>query len=413
MRLGVFIDGTFIPERDGASTRFAKMPRHLADQGTDIVVFHCYRGWSDLARISSEPFRTYFFPPEVFYNDLDCVTRIARDERLDIIQMNDAETVQRIGYPLADALDLRVVYEAHYHTSTLATALDAPPSRIEALKTLEADMAKHVDHLIVFTEADRQRWVSLSEFPKSRISVVPFGVEAVVAESAATKRHSIVFLGNLFYEPNRRAVQRIVSEILPIVRSLRPCTQAVIVGDIPTDLREQCVAADIEVTGEVADPLPWLLEAAVGLAPVSEGSGIRAKILQYLGAGVPVVATEPAAEGLTLPSVFLENSSQAAALRCVDILERPSHYEFVVRQTGTILRRGLLWRDIAHVATGVYSNLMNSPPLRRPSANLLSPDLPMWIQEVFRNGRFIDADTSPLGSYRFGVAGRGEFKTFS
>jgi polysaccharide biosynthesis protein PslH len=413
MRIGVFIDGTFIPERDGASTRFAKMPRHLSEQGVHVVVFHCYRGWSDLRRIASEPFPTYFFPPAVFYNDFECLARIVREERLDIIQMNDAETVQRIGYPLAESLGLRLVYEAHYHTSTLAASLDAPPDRVDALRALEKDVSQHIDRLIVFTDADRRRWVSLSGFPESRISVVPFGVDPVPGADASDARHSIVFLGNLFYEPNQRAARRIASEIVPVVERIRSGTPTVVIGDIPNWLRAECAAAGITVTGEVRDPSAWLLKGAVGIAPISEGSGVRAKILQYLAAGMPVVATPIAAESLHLPAVFLEDGARATALRCVDMLERPYHYKPFVSRTTSMLQQGLLWRDIAQLAQGVYGEVMSGAPVARPAKQLVAPCMPLWIEEVFRNGRFRDADTSALGRYRFGLAAHGALRTYS
>jgi hypothetical protein len=224
----------------------------------------------------------------------------------------------------------------------------------------------------------------------------------------------MVFIGNLFYEPNRRAVERIAVEILPAVRSERPTATAVVVGDIPRDLRTLCLRAGIEVVGEVADPTPWLTQATLGLAPVSEGSGVRVKILQYLAAGLPVVATSVAAEGLTFPAVFLEDDSQAAALRCADMLTRPEHYEPFVRCTAALLRERFLWRDIAQTAGSVYSTVLSrSTQLRPRDERPASPGLPMWIQEVLKKGRFATADTGTLGNYRFGLAEHGQVRTSS
>jgi glycosyltransferase involved in cell wall biosynthesis len=413
MRLGVFIDGTFIPERDGASTRFAQLPRHLYQQGTPLVVFHCHRGWSDLDQIAKEPFKTYFFPPEVFYSDSDCVASVARKAGIDIIQMNDAETIKLIGYQLADALDVRMVYEAHYHTSTLAAALGASPARVEELRVLERDVCKCVDHLIVFTDEDRQRWITLSGCPPDRVSIIPFGVDSIHPGQYPSDRQGLVFLGNMFYEPNRRALQRMAADIVPAVRSVRPSTPVVIVGDIPSDLRSLCADAGMEAIGETPDPLPTLARAAVGLAPVSEGSGVRAKILRYLAAGMPVVATAAAAEGLRLPALFVENETGNAALRCAHILEKPSDYASVVSETQGILRERFLWSDIARTAAAVYRHVLEQPRTRRhPGQRDDAPGLPMWIEEVVRKGRFADADTRHLGTYRFGVAHSGRLKTF-
>jgi glycosyltransferase involved in cell wall biosynthesis len=47
--------------------------------------------------------------------------------------------------------------------------------------------------------------------------------------------------------------------------------------------------------------LPGLVRACrIGVAPIFSGSGTRLKILEYLAAGMPVVATAKGAEGLEL-----------------------------------------------------------------------------------------------------------------
>src|SRR5438270_6173303 len=99
MHIGIFIDGTFIPERDGASTRFAHLPTKLAEAGVEVVVFHCFRGWSQLRRVCEQPYTTYFFPPKVFYSDLPLLKRLVQEQQIDILQVNDAETMRLIGFP--------------------------------------------------------------------------------------------------------------------------------------------------------------------------------------------------------------------------------------------------------------------------------------------------------------------------
>ncbi|HKC63166.1 MAG TPA: glycosyltransferase family 4 protein, partial [Pyrinomonadaceae bacterium] len=314
MRIGIFIDGTFIPERDGASTRFAHLPTKLAKAGVEVVVFHCFRGWSQLERICNQPYTTYFFPPEVFYTDLNLLRHLVREQRIDIIQVNDAETMQVIGFPLSSILNIRTVYEAHYHTSTLARSLGLPQDRIQSLELLEHEVGMHADEIITFTEQDRQRWITFSGCDRQRVSVVPFGVPSVKFTTGKRKAQ-MLFLGNMYYEPNRRAVECIIKDILPIVRSLCSEVHTVIAGDIPENLRELCQSAGMEVIGETPDLTPWLCESLVGLAPVSEGGGVRVKILQYLSNGLPVVATPVAAEGLIFPALFQEDNLTKYALR--------------------------------------------------------------------------------------------------
>jgi glycosyltransferase involved in cell wall biosynthesis len=410
MRLGIFIDGTFIPERDGASTRFANLPEQLAMAGGDVVVFHCYRGWSDLALISKAPFKTYFFPPTVFYKDFDCLTEVVRRSGITMIQMNDVETVSRLGYKLAGTLDLHLVFEAHYHTSSLAAALGASAKRIAFLRRLERDVCRAADHVIAFTDEDRNRWIAISQCPADRVSTIPFGVGAVKA-AVSPPAGGLSFLGNMFYEPNRRAVLRLAHEILPIVRRSLPATPASVIGDIPDDLRKVCTAANIQVHGEVAEPAALLASESIGLAPVLEGSGVRVKIFSYVSSGLPVVSTAIGAEGIKFPSVFEEESSDGAAARCVDILKRPGHYASLVAETSRLLQDHHHWSHIARRASGLYQAISKLPRRTCESAPWQCSQAPMWIEEVITKGRFAAQPTAEA-DFRLGIAGSEKWERF-
>jgi glycosyltransferase involved in cell wall biosynthesis len=390
VKLGIFIDGTFIPARDGASARFAEFPRTLAEAGLPLAVFHCYRGWSDLVSIANAPFRTYFCPPTLYYNDLSNLVAFGRKERLDVIQMNDAETIMRIGYPLAHALGAKIVYEAHYHTSTLAMALEAPDATVDRLRRLEGSVAEHVDAVIVFTEADRARWLD-SGCCADRVHVIPFGVTDVVTTAARTDDHRLVFLGNLYYEPNRRAFERLAFRILPGVRALLPDTTAMLVGDAPPDVRALCVEKDIEAVGEVKELTRTLQRASVGLAPIAEGTGVRVKILEYLAAGLPVVASSIGAESLALPGVLIADTVDDQIQACFQLLTERERYAEDLRGTLALLADEYRWRTIAGRAVPVYRGIAEQPPRNRDRPAGENCGLPIWIEEVVSKGRFSDA----------------------
>lgn len=412
MRIGIFIDGTFIPERDGASTRFAHLPTKLAEAGVEVIVFHCFRGWSQLSRISEQPYTTYFFPPNVFYSDISLLKRLVRDRQIDIIQVNDAETMRLIGFPLSSTLKVRTVYEAHYHASTLARNLGLPLGRIESLERLEKDVSRHTDEIITFTEQDRQRWITFSGCDRSRVSVIPFGVQVAI-HNLKKRKSQMLFVGNMYYEPNRRAVERIIAEILPLVRSLCPHVRTVVVGDIPDNLKRLCLGAQVEIAGEVPDVTSWLNESLVGLAPISEGSGVRVKILQYLSHGVPVVASTVAAEGLNFPALLKEDNLERYAQLCSDMLNEPHKYESRIHQTLETLRMNYLWADIAKQAVGVYEKVMSRSRKWSPGGSPEGYQLPLWIEEVLAKKRFADETTDILGEYYYGIARNGSIEIFN
>jgi len=108
-------------------------------------------------------------------------------------------------------------------------------------------------------------------------------------------RHTVLFEGSYGYRPNREAVDFLVKSVIPRLRERCPsATLALTGGGAP--FREDW----IKNPGVVPyDKLATFVAACgVAVAPIFSGSGTRLKILEAMAAGVPVVATKKAAEGL-------------------------------------------------------------------------------------------------------------------
>ena len=213
------------------------------------------------------PILHIFSLPVHSISDHEILSLILQNEQIDIIQVNDVETMHLLGYPLSRSLKLHTIYEAHYHTSTLAGLLGLSSTRIKVLKTLEQNVCAHSDEIIVFTEQDRERWIELSGCDEQRVSVVPFGIASVQSQAITYIKPKICFLGNMYYEPNERAVRRIVQEIFPSLKLYCPEVALTLIGDAPDCVRMLCKASGIELVGEVSNVADWLDGCSIGLAP--------------------------------------------------------------------------------------------------------------------------------------------------
>jgi len=91
-------------------------------------------------------------------------------------------------------------------------------------------------------------------------------------------------------------------------------------AELLTALEPQGVAT----AGAVADVSEYLDEAAVVVAPIRTGGGVRVKVLEALGAGKAVVATSLAAEGIDAPAgetIVLADSTQDFAAAVATLLD--------------------------------------------------------------------------------------------
>ena len=136
----------------------------------------------------------------------------------------------------------------------------------------------------------------------------------------------VIFTGTMDYFPNVDAVQ-FFCRGFTLIRAQVPRLHFVIAGRNPS-AKVMRLAADpgIEVTGSVPDIRPYLLGAAVAIAPMRIARGVQNKILEALAMDVPVVASSVAAAALPKELALLlaaEAEPVPLAARVVDFVRKP------------------------------------------------------------------------------------------
>lgn len=170
------------------------------------------------------------------------------------------------------------------------------PRLLARAKAYEVQALQRAGYVLVPSEPDREK--ILEELPhlNSRIGVIPNCIDLarVPVEPSPPESQEVVFVANYNYVPNREAARAIIDRLAPDLPEAR---FLLVGGNAP---RWDGTPSNVEWTGYVRDLRPVLRNAAVCVAPLSQGSGTRLKILTYLGAGRPVVATPKACEGLAV-----------------------------------------------------------------------------------------------------------------
>jgi glycosyltransferase involved in cell wall biosynthesis len=83
---------------------------------------------------------------------------------------------------------------------------------------------------------------------------------------------------------------------------------------------------DNVITGSVVDVRPYLAAADVACIPLSAGSGSKYKVLEAASAGVPLVCTERALQGIDLrpnEHILVGNNNENLADAIVTLLKNP------------------------------------------------------------------------------------------
>lgn len=113
-------------------------------------------------------------------------------------------------------------------------------------------------------------------------------------------RSGLVFVGSFPHRPNVDAILHFHRTAWPQIRQRLPGVRLTVIGTEPPPEVQALSAPDVEVTGWVPDVAAHLDRARVSIAPLRYGAGVKGKVGEALGRGLPVVATTIAAEGMDL-----------------------------------------------------------------------------------------------------------------
>jgi glycosyltransferase involved in cell wall biosynthesis len=157
----------------------------------------------------------------------------------------------------------------------------------------------------------------------------PIGPELFAAPERPRSTDTVLFVGSMGYPPNVEALEWWAASIWPQVQSRRPEARFLAVGranDAPHHVdRLRALFGDALVL-DVPDIRPYYWEAAVCVAPVRLGAGLRNKVIHAMACGAPVVATSAAAEGTGAEGgahLLLADDAPSFASAVVECLEHP------------------------------------------------------------------------------------------
>jgi sugar transferase (PEP-CTERM/EpsH1 system associated) len=168
------------------------------------------------------------------------------------------------------------------------------------LRRFEEKLAGEFDLCTATTQSELEEVQKLN--PNVPSAVIPNGVDLSYfcpRPGDPGKSAALVFLGRMDYFPNIDGTLYFARSIFPLIRQSIPDVEFRIVGSNPSRaIRSLARIPGISVTGHVPDVRPYLMDAAVAVAPLRIARGTQNKILQFLAMGVPVVATPEAAKGV-------------------------------------------------------------------------------------------------------------------
>ncbi|MBN8784009.1 MAG: hypothetical protein ABS85_03650 [Sphingobacteriales bacterium SCN 48-20] len=184
------------------------------------------------------------------------------------------------------------------------------------LWSYEKYVHRHADLNLFITAGDRDYAIRHYGLSAGKCVVITYGIEKSiaptkeekqVAKSALLRQYQLpaetsilLFNGTLNYPPNLQALDILINEVAPALQANAPHCCIMVCGSRLPEKYAAVLAqtSGIVYTGFVPDIEPYYLAADFFLNPVSEGGGIKTKLVEALAADLTTISFASGATGI-------------------------------------------------------------------------------------------------------------------
>lgn len=212
-------------------------------------------------------------------------------ERLGVIVERHCPRARRIYYP-HDLHFLRLARQAQVTGDARLAAAASEQERRELA------MHRHAHRCLVASQAELAWLEGMGQ--AGNATWLPLMLDTAPAAAVTRERKHMLFVGGFHHAPNVDALRVLLEDIMPRLRARRPDIELLVVGEAPPGDLVARGDPGVSYAGAVDDLMPFLARARVAVAPLRFGAGAKGKVARPLAAGLPVVASALALEGMGL-----------------------------------------------------------------------------------------------------------------
>lgn len=224
---------------------------------------------------------------------------------------------------------------------------------------LQVAATRWVDATLCVTEQDRQILAALGG---ERCLTVPLGIDTEAVRpvwAPPPGPPKLLFVGSFGHRPNREAAKFLIDKVWPRIAQYHGSARLVLAGRGSDAFIEALGRMDerVTATGYVEDLTGLFRECHAFVAPLTEGGGIKIKILEAMARGIPVVTTPIGAEGIVASA---EDALRVAppdatfAETMIRALAEPDANRLRAERARQIIEQRFSWSAITERLTEIY-----------------------------------------------------------
>ncbi len=186
---------------------------------------------------------------------------------------------------------------------------------------------RYADAVVAISDPDKA--LLLAEGGMPEVEVLPIVVPLRARQP--TTAPEVLFVGGFAHHPNLDGILWFVKDVWSRVRERVSGARLTVVGsNPPPEVIALGHTPGVEVAGWVPETVPYLDRAAVSVAPLRYGGGMKGKVSEALASGIPVVTTTAGAAGFYAKSgehLLVADAAEEFAQAVVALLHDPERAE--------------------------------------------------------------------------------------
>lgn len=398
IRVGLLVDGIQIPPVTGVPYRFYYLSHELHKRGIEVVVFLCDRCNVGEDALQQEPFEIHTLSSSIMYQDYETLKAVVSNAGVDILQVDHSQTALWYGTQLSDDLRLPLITEMHDIDANVKKTMGADEDEIRKQLFIQYAAGCLSDKVICVAKSDYPQLLDLG-IESNRIEVIPNGINTIEMsyKKPNLNSESVVFLGNMYYPPNKHAVEQLITKVMPHISKKLTC-----IGMADNAFIKMYQSDKVHFTGAIDDFRDDVWSSALAIAPIFQGSGMKVKMLNFAALGTPIITTDEGIAGYPKEIAFVENDINEYPKKIKSILSNESFYLQQSQQARQLIEEQFSWNSIVNHVINLYEQIQYSP-----KKNLLDPDIsisdsekpsinsgqhvpyPLWLEDEARvkNGK--------------------------
>jgi glycosyltransferase involved in cell wall biosynthesis len=294
MRIGFVMMETIYPQRGGVHEQIYLLLRELKKtEDAEIIAYSKRRVEEKGKKLLWLREMSPFFINKIVKNNYDVLI---------------SETAWAILPTLIASKLSRANCILHLHSIESKQDVGLSPMGRNVIRILEV-FSDYCDKILVSSEND-------AKLLKKKATVFPniIDVDAYQEKPKELKKPAVVFVGGMSYPPNREAAEFLI-RVSNKIQQMGKNVNFYLVGPSPPE-----VSSPVYATGYVSSTIPYILGADVCVAPLKRGGGVKLKVLEYMGAGKPIIATRKAVEGIEKIKYINAENEDEFANAIIDVL---------------------------------------------------------------------------------------------